>query len=63
MPDPKGKILVIDDESEIRESLQTLLGFEGYEVDTAVDGASGLAALERKAYDMALLDQIGRAHV
>ena len=56
MSESKGKILVIDDEAEIRESLETLLVFEGYEVDTAADGTAGLAALERKAYDMALLD-------
>jgi DNA-binding NtrC family response regulator len=55
MPD-KGKILVIDDEAEIRESLETLLGVEGYRVDTAVDGSRGLTALEAKAYDLVLLD-------
>jgi DNA-binding NtrC family response regulator len=52
----KGQILVIDDEAEIRESLQTLLEFEGYEVETMPDGATGLAALESKAYDLVLLD-------
>jgi DNA-binding NtrC family response regulator len=56
MPDNKGKILVIDDEAEIRESLETLLSFEGYQVDVAADGTSGLAALEAKPYDLALLD-------
>ena len=56
MPDNKGKILVIDDEAEIRESLETLLTFEGYQVDVAADGTSGLAALEAKPYDLALLD-------
>ena len=56
MPDNKGKILVIDDEAEIRESLETLLTFEGYQVDVAEDGTSGLAALEAKPYDLALLD-------
>ncbi len=56
MPETKGKILVIDDEAEIRESLQTLLEFEGYQVDLAEDGGRGLAALEARAYDLVLLD-------
>jgi DNA-binding NtrC family response regulator len=56
MAETKGKILVIDDEAEIRESLETLLVFEGYEVDTAPDGTRGLAALESKPYDLVLLD-------
>ena len=56
MPEAKGKILVIDDEAEIRESLETLLRFEGYEVETAPDGARGLAALAARPYDLVLLD-------
>ena len=56
MPEKKGKILVIDDEAEIRESLETLLNLEGYQVDTAADGGSGLRALESKLYDLVLLD-------
>ena len=31
----QGSVLIIDDEAEIRESLQTLLEIEGYEVETA----------------------------
>ncbi|MBI3698628.1 MAG: sigma-54-dependent Fis family transcriptional regulator [Acidobacteria bacterium] len=56
MAESKGKILVIDDEEDIRESLETLLGLEGYEVEAAEDGGSGLTALEAKAYDLVLLD-------
>jgi DNA-binding NtrC family response regulator len=56
MPEKKGKILVIDDEAEIRESLETLLNLEGYHVETAADGESGLRALESKLYDLVLLD-------
>jgi len=37
----KGRILVIDDEVEIRESLETLLDLEGYEVDLAPSGTDG----------------------
>ena len=51
-----GTVLIIDDEAAIRESLQTLLELEGYEVDTASDGAEGLARLAERPYDLALLD-------
>ncbi len=56
MPETKGKILIVDDDAAIRESLETFLAFEGYQVDLAVDGTSGLLALEAKAYDLVLLD-------
>src|SRR6266496_826913 len=52
----KGKILVIDDESDIREGLELLLTTEGYAVDLAQNGAEGLQKLESAPYDLALLD-------
>lgn len=42
----KHRILVIDDDAVIRRLLVRLLGGNGYEVLTAVDGEGGLAALE-----------------
>jgi len=51
-----GSILIIDDEAAICESLQTLLEMEGYEVETAGDGAEGLARLADRPYDLVLLD-------
>jgi DNA-binding NtrC family response regulator len=56
MPETRGKILVIDDEAEIRESLQTLLEFEDYEVEAVEDARRGLAALDARPYDLVLLD-------
>jgi DNA-binding NtrC family response regulator len=53
---PKGSILVVDDESEIREGLELLLSSEGYGVTSAETGESGLAKLEEKPYDLLLLD-------
>ena len=41
----KGKVLIVDDEQAIRESLETLLDLEGYEVTTAPDARSGLDRL------------------
>jgi DNA-binding NtrC family response regulator len=38
----QGCVLIIDDEAEIRESLQTLLEFEGYEVESAANAAQGI---------------------
>src|ERR1043165_1540478 len=52
----RGCILIIDDEAEIRESLQTLLEIEGYEVETAGDGGQGLAKLGDRSFDLILLD-------
>lgn len=51
-----GSVLIIDDEAAIRESLQTLLEFEGYSVDTANDGMEGLARIAERPFDLILLD-------
>src|SRR5580658_3449537 len=53
---PKGRILVIDDEPDIRESLETLLEGEGYGVELAQNGTEGLQKLENRGYDIVLLD-------
>src|ERR1044072_8717370 len=55
-PSPKGRILVIDDEADIREGLELLLTSEGYSVDLAVNGTEGVQKLEGAPYDLALLD-------
>src|SRR3954464_1691289 len=52
----RGCILIIDDEVEIRESLQTLLEFEGYEVEAAGTGEEGLSKLGERSFDLVLLD-------
>ncbi|HUK47650.1 MAG TPA: sigma-54 dependent transcriptional regulator [Terriglobales bacterium] len=51
-----GSVLIIDDETEIRESLQTLLEFEGYDVDVAANGTQGLSKLGERPFDLVLLD-------
>jgi DNA-binding NtrC family response regulator len=54
---PHGqRILIIDDEAGIRDSLETLLTLEGFRIDMAVDGRTGLDALTRHTYDLLLLD-------
>src|SRR5215469_4471184 len=52
----RGHILVIDDEADIREGLEMLLGGEGYRVDLAQNAAEGLHRLESRGYDLVLLD-------
>ena len=52
----QGCILIVDDEAEIRESLQTLLELEGYEVETAANGDEGLSKLGDRPFDLVLLD-------
>src|SRR5579862_4181858 len=51
-----GSVLIIDDEAAIRESLETLLDMEGYEVQSAETAEDGLARLGERAYDLVLLD-------
>src|SRR6266849_8901127 len=52
----QGCVLIIDDEEEIRESLQTLLELEGYEVEAAANGEEGLSKLGERPFDLVLLD-------
>ena len=51
-----GSVLIVDDEAAIRESLEALLGLEGYEVEVAATGREGLARLEERVFDLVLLD-------
>jgi DNA-binding NtrC family response regulator len=53
---PPGCVLIVDDEAEIRESLQTLLELEGFEVDSAANGEEGLTRIGERPFDLVLLD-------
>src|SRR2546429_273210 len=53
---PKPRILIIDDEAAIRDSLRMTLEYEGYEFVGAATGQEGLALVEREAPDLVLLD-------
>jgi len=50
------KILVIDDEESILQMVREALTPSGYEVDTAIDGATGLQRMSEKQYDVTLCD-------
>src|SRR5271154_2176197 len=54
--EPAARILIIDDEAAIRESLETLLLLEGYVVESAAEGQSGLRFIDTRSYDLVLLD-------
>src|SRR2546422_1746701 len=56
IPESLGRVLVIDDEAEIRESLETLLQLEGYAVSSAASGREGLTLLGERTFDIVLLD-------
>jgi len=51
-----AKILVIDDQKSIRNTLKDILENEGHEVDTAEDGVDGLAKFSDNKYDLVLSD-------
>ncbi len=52
----KFKILIIDDEAKICELLKEILDAEGYETDTALNGADGFEKIKKDNIDLILLD-------
>jgi two-component system nitrogen regulation response regulator NtrX len=52
----KPRVLVVDDEPAIRDTMRMILDYEGYETLLAASGEEGLAAIERDAPDMVFLD-------
>jgi signal transduction histidine kinase/CheY-like chemotaxis protein len=55
-PKPIRKILVVDDEEDIREALKDYLAELGYEVTVAENGKTAYEALLAKDYDLVLMD-------
>ncbi len=52
----EAKLLVVDDEPNIRELLSTSLRFAGFDVTAAANGREALAAVEKELPDLAVLD-------
>lgn len=50
------RVLVVDDDQDIREIVGELLRLRGYEVEVACDGREALARIEARAPDVVLLD-------
>ena len=53
---PDVRVLVVDDEPGIRETVTAMLEIEGYDVSEARDGAEALAQVEARQPDVILLD-------
>jgi DNA-binding response OmpR family regulator len=56
--DAKKRILLVDDDREIIDSLKIALEAQGYEVLVARDGNQGLALVERENPDLVILDMM-----
>ena len=52
----REKILIVDDEKIVRESLYHWFEEDNYEVDTAEDGETALQKYEKGKYDILLVD-------
>ena len=55
-PSPRGRILIVDDELVVRDSLGRWFAGEGYEIGLAASGREALAAVQEKHFDLALVD-------
>ena len=51
-----SRVLVADDEKNIRSTLATTFRLEGYDVETVEDGAAAVEAVERGGIDLLVLD-------
>ena len=51
-----GRVLVVEDDPHVREAVERALRFEGYDVETAVDGNDALLRIEGVAPDVIVLD-------
>src|SRR5688572_9184226 len=56
MANPRGRILVVDDEANARAALSEILRDEGYATETAADGFKALGKLEEFQPDVVLTD-------
>ncbi len=52
----RRRILVVEDEDAVRESIAHVLLLDGYEVDTARDGVQALYLIEQRPYDLVVSD-------
>ena len=52
----RGRLLIVDDERNVRLSLQGILQDEGYGVDSVASGQECLESLDKKSYDAIFLD-------
>jgi DNA-binding NtrC family response regulator len=53
---PAARVLVADDQADVREALRLLLKAEGYAIETAASPADVISALQKREFDVALVD-------
>jgi two-component system response regulator MprA len=53
---PGGRVLVVDDDPDVREAVETALELEGHRVATAADGLAALQRLGQAEFDAVVLD-------
>jgi DNA-binding response OmpR family regulator len=58
VPEKKKKILVVDDEPELRELLKEYLSERGFSIKTAADGKDALNVLDKNRVDVIVLDVV-----
>ncbi len=51
-----AKVLIIDDEKSIRNTLRDILEYEKYEIVDAADGQEGFAKVQKEKFDVVLCD-------
>ncbi|MGA2664872.1 MAG: response regulator [Nitrososphaerales archaeon] len=56
MNERKNSIIIVDDDESIRKTLAAILEQEGYDVETAGDGAKAILKSNEKLFDIALVD-------
>jgi signal transduction histidine kinase len=56
MPSQNAKILVIEDEAQVRQSYDDMLKFFGYEVESVPNGREGMSRITKKDYDIVVTD-------
>ena len=52
----KARVLVVEDDDSVRESIKDILAENGYDASVASDGTAGIARVERDSPDLVLLD-------
>ena len=55
-PGPSGRVLVVDDEPDVRDAVETALELEGHRVTVAVDGLDALKRLGHGGFEAIVLD-------
>ena len=56
MPEQTARILIVDDEFSVRDSLENWFLKDGYEVRAVANGQEALQAVEEQLYELAVVD-------